>query len=251
MKRLYLLLPFALVACSSSVTEPATKPSLFVVGACTPTNFFRDGINLTAPANLINPNVTVTGTVDATGCDIGVYYTGTGGKVDSAQIYGAKYFGVVNDGADVDVTTSTISDIGNNPFDGTQHGVAIFFTTETTVGDPTGSASGTIDGNTVAEYQKGGIVVRGDGASATITNNAVTGLGPVDFIAQNGIQVSFGATGLVRGNTVSGNDYTPPGTTSCGILLYQAAGAKVQQNKFIDDETNMCNVGKGGGNVSF
>lgn len=254
MKCLYLLLPFALVACSSSVTEPAAKPSLFVVGACTTTGFFRDGINLTAPANLINPTSTVTGTADATGCDIGVYYSsaGTGtGSVDGAAISGAKYFGVVNNGRIVNVTNSSVSNIGNVPFDGTQHGVAIFYTTENPAGTPSGSASGTVSGNTVSNYQKGGITVRGVGASATIQDNTVTGLGPVDFIAQNGIQVSFGASGLVHGNTVAGNDYTPAGTTSCGILLYQAAGVKVQQNKFIADETNMCNVGKGGGNVSF
>jgi hypothetical protein len=45
-------------------------------------------------------------------------------------------------------------------------------------------------------------------------------------------------------------DYTPAGTTSCGILLYQAAGVKVQQNKLFANEASMCNFGKGGGNVS-
>jgi hypothetical protein len=39
--------------------------------SCTPTGFFRDGINMTAA--LINPT-SVTGTVNATGCNIGVYF---------------------------------------------------------------------------------------------------------------------------------------------------------------------------------
>jgi len=78
-----------------------------------------------------------------------------------------------------------------------------------------------------------------------------TGAGPVNYIAQKGIQVSFGATGYVRGNTVSGHFYTPATVTSCGILLYQAAGVKVQQNQYFANQTNMCNAGKGGGNVSF
>lgn len=38
---------------------------------CTPTGFFVDGLNLTAA--MINPG-DVTGTLDATGCNIGVYY---------------------------------------------------------------------------------------------------------------------------------------------------------------------------------
>ena len=40
--------------------------------ACTPTGLMRDGINLTAA--LVNPSGPVTGTVNATGCNIGVYY---------------------------------------------------------------------------------------------------------------------------------------------------------------------------------
>ena len=38
-----------------------------------------------------------------------------------------------------------------------------------------------------------GIVVRGLGTTAKISDNNLSGLGPVDFIAQNGIQVSDGA----------------------------------------------------------
>lgn len=249
MKRL-LFLTFALVACDGSVTEPAAKPTLAVVAtvfSCTPTGFSRDGLVLTAA--LINPGAVTTTVVDATGCDIGIYYNTTG-SVDQSTVAGAKYFGIVNDGAAVDVTNSSISNIGDRPFSGAQHGVAIFYTTEHDVGVPTGTASGTITGNSISLYQKGGITVRGDGASATILDNTVTGLGPVDFIAQNGIQVSFGASGVVRSNSVSGNDYTPAGTTSCGILLFGAAGVKVQENKYFANEANMCNFGKGGGNVS-
>ena len=261
MKRL-LLLTFAVVACDGSVTEPAAKPSfdvgVAVAGVCTPTAFRRDGRVLTAA--VIGTAVPITRTVvDATGCDIGIYYApGTTGSVDQSTIAGASYFGVVNHSATVDVTRSSVSNIGDRPFSGAQHGNSIFYTTENQVlgtdGSDVliaaGSASGTISGNSVSLYQKGGIIVRGANASATILHNTVTGLGPVDFIAQNGIQVSFGGSGVVRDNSVSDNDYTPPGTTSCGILLFDAAGVKVQQNTYSGNETNMCNFGKGGGNVS-
>jgi hypothetical protein len=252
MRRL-LLLTFALVACDGSVTDPAAKPSLSLgTGAsCVATPFIRDGHVLTAA--LINPAPVTLTIVDATGCDIGIYYN-VDGSVDQSTIAGAKYFGVVNHSAHVDVTNSSVSNIGERLFNGTQHGNAIFYTTQNQALDGTtteaGSTSGTISGNSVSLYQKGGIIVRGTNASADVLDNEVTGLGPVDFIAQNGIQVSFGGSAVVRDNIVSDNDYTPPGTTSCGILLFQASGAKVQQNTYFDDETNMCNFGKGGGNVS-
>ena len=85
----------------------------------------------------------------------------------------------------------------------------IFYTTEHVAGSSSGTARGIISGNILPSYQKGGITVRGTGASATIEGNRVTGSGQVDYIAQNGIQVSFGATATVMGNIVSGNWYMP------------------------------------------
>jgi Periplasmic copper-binding protein (NosD) len=262
MKRL-LLLTFALVACDGSVTEPAAKPSLDVngvAGACLATPFIRDGIVQTA--TVIGTAAPITRTiVDATGCDIGIYYPpGTTGSVDQSTVAGARYFGIVNHSGHVDVTRSSVSNIGDRPaFSGAQHGIAIIYTTENEVIDPitgaitvvaAGSTSGAISDNQVSLYQKGGIVVRGLGASADVLSNEVKGLGPVDFIAQNGIQVFSGGSAVVRDNVVSDNDYTPSAFTACGILLLQAAGVKVQQNTYFDNESNMCNFGKGGGNVS-
>lgn len=61
--------------------------------ACTPTGFIRNGNNLTAV--LINPPY-VTFEVDATGCDIGVWFSaGVRARVEDADIHGARYFGVV------------------------------------------------------------------------------------------------------------------------------------------------------------
>jgi hypothetical protein len=258
------LLPLTLVllACDGSVTDPPAKQSMdvgvAVAGVCTPTPFRRDGRFLTAA--VIGTAVPITRTVvDATGCDIGIYYPPTTtGSVDQSTVAGAAYFGVVNHSGHVDVTRTSVSNIGERPFNGAQHGNAILYTTEnqvlgtdgTDVIVATGSAGGTISGNSVSLYQKGGIIVRGAGASADILDNQVRGLGPVDFIAQNGIQVSTGGTAVVRDNVVADNNYTPAGTTSCGILLFQAAGAKVQQNTYFNDETNLCNAGKGGGDVS-
>jgi hypothetical protein len=123
---------------------------------CTPTGFVRDTMDLTAA--MINPLTTVSGTVDATGCNIGVYYSpGTTGSVNNAEIYGANYFGIVNNGGNVTISNSRIHDIGESPFNGTQHGVGIYFADAS-------SATGSITNNSVYRYQKGGIVVNGVGS---------------------------------------------------------------------------------------
>jgi hypothetical protein len=210
------------LAASISTIGPASAAT------CTQTGFFRDGINMTAAQ--IGGNVTSAASLDATGCNIGVYYgplydangvpTGTSapaGNVTGATIFGANYFGVVVNGdigvVSVNVTNSSVSQIGESPLNGTQHGVAVYYRAFG------GSAGGTISGDTVSGYQKGGITINGN-VSATITNNTVTGQGPVSYIAQNGIQIGYGAMATVTGNTVTGNAYSGSNlASSAGILV--------------------------------
>ena len=189
---------------------------------CTPTDLFRDGNYLTAK----QIGGTATGDIDATGCNIGVYYApGTSGTVTAANIHGANYYGVVANAAMVNVTNSSIHNIGEVPFDGTQHGVGVLYTTiNQALGNTGPSATGTLSGNTIKLYQKNGVVVSGTGAVVTVQNNTVTGNGKVNYIAQNGIQMSYGATGTISGNTVSGNEYTGTnGASSGGIIIVGGA----------------------------
>lgn len=193
----------ALFACAP-LTHAIAAPT------CTLTGFFRDSINLTAAR--INP-ATVTGDVDATGCNVGVYYSANAnGHIENANIHGANYFGIVNNGAHVDVRNSTISDIGEKPFNGTQHGVAIYWAFGS-------AASGDIQNNYIWNYQKGGIVVNGPSAGSHIQQNVVIGLGPVNFIAQNGIQAGYGANTQIEQNIVSGNSYTGSNSAASGGIL--------------------------------
>jgi hypothetical protein len=186
---------------------------------CSATGFIRDGINMTAA--LINPVATVTGTVDATGCNIAVYYdaNGAGGTVKAANVSGSNYFGVLVNGdngpVSVDVLNSTIHDIGESPLNGTQHGVGIYYRSFLLGG----SATGKISGNQLFKYQKGGIVVNGTGSNAIVSSNTVTGEGPVAYIAQNGIQFGFGSSGSAMKNTVTGHSYTGTSTASGGIIV--------------------------------
>jgi hypothetical protein len=103
-----------------------------------------------------------------------------------------------------------------------------------------------IAGNVVSGYQKNGITANGS-VAATITGNTVTGDGPVTHIAQNGIQVAFGATAVVRDNAATGNDYTPASDLACGFLLFEADGVKASKNTLTGNEKDLCNFGKGSG----
>ncbi len=183
---------------------------------CTPTGYMRDNINLTAAMIVSSSNTTVTGTVaaGAAGCNIGVFVNPglTGVVITSADIYGANYFGIADDGSNVKITNSRIHDIGENPLNGDQHGVAIYFVY--------GSGStGTISGNVIWNYQKGGIVVNGVGTKVTISHNTVLGQGAVNYIAQNGIQIGYGAKATVSYNIVQGNSYSGAGETASGGII--------------------------------
>jgi hypothetical protein len=105
---------------------------------------------------------------------------------------------------------------------GCQSGIGIFAQT-----DGAGGISNVIaEVNSIHDFQKGGIVGNELGTTLTATSNIVTGIGPTPNIAQNGIQIGFGATGTITGNTVSNlvdslcvNTATCTGS-STGILIY-------------------------------
>ena len=47
-------------------------------------------------------------------------------------------------------------------------------------------------------------------------------------------------------NVVSGNDYTPTDAYSCGVLIYQTNGVRLQNNLFDGNEKDTCVMNKGG-----
>jgi hypothetical protein len=98
----------------------------------------------------------------------------------------------------------------------------------------------TVSHSTMSGYMKNGITCDDPWESCSILSNTVTGSGPNPNIAQNGIQVAFGAFAMVTSNTISGNDCTWSGgcgndwytaTQAAGILLYDpATGTTVSSN---------------------
>lgn len=197
--------------------------------ACTPipeTSFSIDAIsNLTAA--LVNPGTVDSMDVDATGCDLGIYYSpGTTGSVSNSTIHDARIAGIVNNGANVPISANAINQIGNNPLDGVQYGLGIYVYG---IVDP---VKGDIKYNIIWNYQKGGIVVKGANG-LNVLNNTVIGQGPVSFIAQNGIQVSYGTKSLISGNHVFGNSYSGANfASSAGILLFGGPCAGLPSQTF-------------------
>ncbi|HEV2120389.1 MAG TPA: hypothetical protein VGS11_09850 [Candidatus Bathyarchaeia archaeon] len=161
--------------------------------------------------------------------------------------------GLVPSAITVSISSAIIYNIGAHTTlgafqpNGVQTGIGIIY--DSGAGGPT--ATGTIDSSNVYAYQKGGIEANHN-SNVTTTNNIVTGLGRVDFIAQNGIEYARDAIGVIRGNTVSANFYTgqtgilangspcgganppcPPGRqyVSCGILLVLIDPNQIQRGQ--------------------
>jgi parallel beta-helix repeat protein len=150
------------------------------------------------------------------------------GNVGGSIGYGVE----VVDGGSANITNNHITQIEDNPMSGDQNGIAILVGRHSLA--TTGTA--TISHNTIDGYQKAGIVVDNTGSSAVIHHNTISGAGSTALIAQNGIQISRGATADVNHNTVSGNLYAPQSDASTGILLYQSGAVTVEQNTLLNND---------------
>ncbi|MBM2812417.1 MAG: hypothetical protein HW416_3176 [Chloroflexi bacterium] len=155
--------------------------------------------------------------------------------------------GILFEGASGSITNNQVFNVNQGP-SGCQEGNAI--EVRNAPFDNTGATDKavTISNNVVSGYIKNGITANGS-VAATITNNIVTGSGPVGvpLAAQNGIQIGFGGTATVEGNTISGNDYTPSSFVACGMLFFEADGVRQSRNMMSNNERNLCNFGRGGG----
>ncbi len=132
---------------------------------------------------------------------------------------GSLHYGILVTGAaHLNAHDMTVADIRDSSLSGCQNGNGI------QVGRQAISQTGTadIDHVTVSGYQKTGLIVDNTGSSMTVTNSTITGVGATALIAQNGIQISRGATATVSDSTISYNEYTGTGADSTSVLLFQA-----------------------------
>lgn len=141
----------------------------------------------------------------------------------------------VRDGAYANIHDNTITDVRDTGLSGCQNGIGIF------VGRQSLATTGTADitNNTIKAYQKAGIVVDNTGSHANIEGNQVLGDGPISYIAENGIQVSRGATAEINGNTISGHSYAPASVVSTGLYLWGAATINTDGNTISENQVGI------------
>jgi nitrous oxidase accessory protein NosD len=167
--------------------------------------------------------------------DIDGQGSGTTATIGTDPDTDTRYYGVFVVGSTGTISNNDITGITHGPSNGTQSGVAIRVSAR-----PGETSNVDITGNTLTDYQKNGMVITnvygGAAVHADIVGNTVTGAGPVNYIAQNGIQISGNATGTVTGNNdVSGHDYTPFTAAAVGVLIFDAGLVNVTGNQIHDN----------------
>lgn len=173
-----------------------------------------------ANANIVNVSVTACelACVCKSGPDRlqGIRMGSASGRVENNIVYDVNK----GEGCSCDEGIGIV--VSNPPFDGT--------------GDLHTAPQVRVANNMVSGYQKGGIAVTGNVAPA-IVGNQLEGWGPTDALAQNGIQVSYGATGLVEGNSVRRHWYTgASGEGATGIFVFEADDNQVFTNSVVDTQ---------------
>jgi hypothetical protein len=114
-----------------------------------------------------------------------------------------------------------------------------------------GKAKVDILDSSVHDYQKNGIIASGEGTEVNIRQNAVSGIGPTPLIAQNGIQVSFGAKGTIDNNSVINHIYSQCTsaincTFATNIIVFESDGVRVSRNTTGNAQVNVYYQGDGG-----
>lgn len=161
---------------------------------------------------------------------------------------GTDFIGIFYRNASGRVTNSAVRNIRLFPDGllGCQTGVGIFAQSGNEINVVRGARL-EVSNTSVHDYQKNGITGNEVGTELTAVGNAVTGFGPTNVIAQNGIQLGFGARGSIEGNSVINNNYSACTPVSCSfvaanILVFSGtSGIKILRN----------NLGKSQANVFF
>lgn len=91
------------------------------------------------------------------------------------------------------------------------------------------SAHVSIELTSVAGYDKNAITCNDSYVTCTVLFDSTQGNGPTSRIAQNGIQVAFGAVGTIAYDSVSGNESTVPVPTGIGtgVLVFGGCGGEL------------------------
>ncbi|MFZ5979854.1 MAG: right-handed parallel beta-helix repeat-containing protein, partial [Candidatus Zixiibacteriota bacterium] len=195
---------------SSLIVSPASLTYYFIVGS--------------------NNNYPIVGIHDATGVTIdNVRIDGAGRGSGNYRFTGIGFWN-----AGGDVTGNHITGLRESPYNGNQHGVGIYAYNNTG-----GPYTINVSGTTVDDFQKNGITLLGDGLTANVDGSTITGQGSTAIIAQNGIQIGYGAGGSIEGCAVSDISYNQDTWLACGVLMLYGTSVDMSGNNTIDN----CMVG--------
>ncbi len=115
-----------------------------------------------------------------------------------------------------------------------------------------GTSRVTLEGNSIHGYQKNGLTANEAGTEITMRKrNVVTGLGPITEAVQNGIQLAFGATGVIEDNIVTDNvstecvsvDVCPANAND--VIVFLSTGVRVSDNVLGRSQTGVYVEGDG------
>jgi hypothetical protein len=136
--------------------------------------------------------------------------------------YDSEYGVFAGGGAKIVANKFSVVAAGAQPINGCQGGVGMQIGTSRT--SPAETANLVMTASAVTGYQKNGIDVAGAGSKANIGGSNITGAGPTDQIAQNGLEIIDGGFANAHNNTISGNECN---NVNCGpdsLLASQSAG---------------------------
>jgi hypothetical protein len=183
--------------------------------------------------NVTLENLTVDGSANGiSGCGtglVGVFYRNASGVANAVTAKNLQY------GSGLETCPSGIGVFAQS---GAEQGV-------------TPGARLTVANSSIHAYQRAGIIGNEQGTVLTAIGNAITGLGPTPNLPQSGVQIGFGATGQVVGNTIINHIYTPCNAqgncpqVSTSVLAIEADNVKVLGNTVGRSQINIFQAGNG------
>jgi parallel beta-helix repeat protein len=88
-------------------------------------------------------------------------------------------------------------------------------------------------------YDKNGITCDGPATDCTIAATTVLGVGPSNLIAENGIQIAYGAKAAIAQSTIEGNSDPSGAAAATGILPFEDSGVTATHNVITDNDINV------------
>lgn len=182
----------------------------------------------------------------------------TGVTIDDLNVDGSlitsmptRLMGIYYRNASGRIEGGSVVEIRNKPLNGAQNGNAIYIQ-----GQGATTADVDVVGVTVSGYQKNGVTFNGCGCATdvdgigtgSLIGSTITGAGDTPLIAQNGVQVGFGGSGVhIAGNTISGHRYTgnPNAGVAAGVLIFSATDNVIENNTILNGNNGV--VMQGGG----